>query len=401
MAARGRYRAAMKRWIRWGGGAVIALAGLGVAAAAVVPPMLDARMNPVREHAPYAVSPAAAALHASVPVADLHADTLLWARDPAKRHTRGHTDLPRLREGSVFLQVFTAVTKSPSGLNYDENDAGASDDITKLAIAQRWPRRTWSSLEERARYQAARLARVAAADEAFEIVRTRTDLAAALARRESVPATMVGILGTEGAHPLEGDIAAVERLFADGYRVMGLQHFFDNALGGSLHGRSGEGLTAFGREAVAEMDRLGIVVDVAHSSEAVVRDVLAQTTRPVIVSHTGFEGHCSSPRNIPDALIAQIASRGGLIGVGYWRDVICDDSPAGIADAIAYGVATFGAEAIALGSDFDGTVTTALDASELAAITQALMDRGMTEAEIRGVIGENAVRFFAANLPPA
>lgn len=359
---------------------------------------IDAGMNPVLPHEPWPVSAEAAALHEAIPVADLHADTLLWARDPAERHRRGHVDLPRLREGGVFLQLFTAVTKTPSGRNYEENEAG-TDDVTRLVVAQRWPRRTWGSLEERARYQAERLAALDARDDAFTLVRTKADLEAALAARRDDPRTVAGLLGTEGSHALEGDLAAIRRLHDDGYRVMGLQHFFDNALGGSLHGRSGAGLTPFGRDAVAEMDRLGVTIDLAHSSEAVVRDTLALTARPVIVSHTGFDGHCPSPRNIPDELMAEIAGAGGLIGVGFWADVTCDDTPDGIAAAIAYGVTRLGEDHVALGSDFDGTVTTRLDASELAAITDALLRAGLTERQVRKVMGENAVRFFAASLP--
>ena len=142
-------------------GAVLAVIVLVAAAAFfyVIPARIDADMNRVLDHEPYVVSDAALALHKTIPVADLHADTLLWMRDPTKRQKRGQTDLPRLIEGGVRLQVFTAVTKSPSGLNYEENDA-ASDDITGLAIAQRWPIAAWSSLYERAAYQAKRLARL-------------------------------------------------------------------------------------------------------------------------------------------------------------------------------------------------------------------------------------------------
>ena len=376
--------------------ALLALAALVVFV--VLPPRVDAGMNVVTAHAPYTVSARASALHARIPVADLHADTLLWARDPARRHDHGHTDIPRLIEGGVALQVFTAVTKTPRGQNYDANDDG-SDDITLLAIAQRWPPRTWTSLEARAQYQAERLHAAAKADPRLTVIRTRGDLEASLRRWRSGEESLAGLLGTEGSHALEGDIAAVERLFGDGYRVMGLHHFFDNALGGSLHGRSGAGLTAFGRDVVAETDRLGIVIDVAHSAEAVVREVLTLSDRPVVVSHTGFDGHCPSARNISDETMGAVAAAGGLIGVGFWADVTCDASPAGIADAIAYGVERFGEDRIALGSDFDGTVTTSLDASELAALTQALLDRGLTEAQVRKVIGENAVRFFLTNLP--
>lgn len=380
---------------------VLAVLALLLAAAAAVfygflPQRYDRLHNAVLPHEPYEISDAARALHASIPVADLHADTLLWRRDPAKRQKRGHTDLQRLRDGGVALQVFTAVTKTPSNMNLDANSAD-SDSLTLLMIAQAWPYRTWTSIYERAAYQADRLARlenVAPGD--FVFVRTKDDLA-----RARQTGALAGIYGVEGAQPLEGDLANLDRLFDKGLRVVGLQHFFDNELGGSLHGLSGAGLTDFGERVVDRAEEKSMIIDVAHSSEAVVRDVLARAKRPVIVSHTGFKGHCDTPRNISDDLMKEIAAKGGIIGVGYWREAICATTPAGIADAMAYGVALVGADHIALGSDFDGTVTTGLDASELAAITDALMKRGFDNETIARLMGGNAIAFFEAYLPGA
>lgn len=383
----------MMKWI----GAIAAILVLIAAVVffTILPVRVDATLNRVIAHPSYKVSDEALALHKTIPVADLHADTLLWMRDPTKGQTRGQTDLPRLIAGGVKLQVFTAVTKSPSGLNYDENDASASDDITLVALAQRWPVKTWGSIYERAAYQADRLART---DErfgdGFQMVRTVTDL------QHSLEAgALAGVFGIEGAHPLEGDIENLDRLYEKGLRVIGLQHFFDNELGGSLHGKSGDGLTQFGREVIARANERELIIDVAHSSESVVRDVLALSTRPVIVSHTGFYGHCESTRNIPDALMKEIADAGGLIGVGFWDGAICKPDIETITAAIMYGVALLGAEHVALGSDFDGSVTTPLDASELAVLTQRLLDAGLDETSIRQVMGENVVRFFLQNLP--
>ena len=108
--------------IKWIGGMLVAalVAGVGFLFL-VLPPRVDAERNAVVPHAPYVISDQAQALHDTLVIADLHADTMLWARDPAMRHTRGQTDLPRLREGGVNIQVFSATTKSPSGQNYDEN----------------------------------------------------------------------------------------------------------------------------------------------------------------------------------------------------------------------------------------------------------------------------------------
>ncbi len=390
--------------VKWLGRVALGLGIVAIIAAVVVSRIvgnIDAQMNPVAPHEPWPVSAEARALHDTLMVADLHADTLLWGRDPAKRHERGQTDLPRFREGGMFLQVFGAVTKSPEGQNYEENSAAAGDRITLLAMAQGWPPATWGSLEARAAYQAQRLQRLAKKDDAFFLVRTKSDLGTALAARAENPEAMAGILATEGSHALEGDLDAIDRLYAEGYRVMGFHHFFDNALGGSLHGQSGEGLSDFGRAALAAMEEKGIIFDVAHSSEAVVRDVLALTDRPVILSHTGIDSACPSPRNVSDELMSRIAERGGLIGIGFWADAICDDTPAGIARMIAHAVSRFGEDHIALGSDFDGSVPTTIDASELAAITHALLQVGLSPTQIEKVMGGNQIRFFMSQLPEA
>jgi len=381
--------------MKWAGLVLAVLIAIGLFIFfGVLPQRFDARTNVVLPHEPYAVSEAARALHRTMTVADLHADTLLWKRNPAQRQARGQTDLVRLREGGVALQVFTAVTKTPPAMNLDEN-AADKDSLTLLMIAQAWPPRTWFSIYERAAHQAERLSRLErAAPGAFVFVRNANDLQRALDEGK-----LGGVYGVEGAHPLEGELENLDRLFDQGLRVMGLQHFFDNELGGSLHGQSGAGLTAFGEQAVDAAVAKDMIIDVAHSSEAVVRDVLARTSKPVIVSHTGFKGHCDTARNIPDDLMKEIAAQGGLIGAGFWEEAACSATPEGIAAQIVFGINLVGVDHVALGSDYDGAVTTGFDASELAAITQALMDAGLDEASIRAVMGENAVRFFLENLP--
>ena len=361
----------------------------------VVVPGQDAKMNAVTAHAPYPVSEAAKTLHADMLIVDLHSDSLLWRRNPEKRWERGHVDLPRLREGGVDIQVFSAVTKSPRGLNFDGNDADAPDDIKMLAYVQLWPQRTWNSIYERAAFQAQRL----------QAIEKRSKNKLVIARKKSdlnqADGTLIALLLTEGSHPLEGNIANIARLYDEGYRAMGLQHFFDNELGGSMHGRSQAGLTQFGREAVMEMERRNIMIDVAHSSRQVVRDVLAITKAPIFISHGGTISGCpkTANRNLPDEILKQIAARGGLLGVGYFGGAICDISPKGIAKEIIHAVDLLGEDAVALGSDFDGTVTTSLDTSELASITHQLMAQGMAKPQIRKVMGENARRYFADNLP--
>lgn len=361
---------------------------------AILPARVDRSLNKIVPHAPYEISDEALALHETLRLADLHGDSLLWDRNFLKRNERGHADAPRLIEGGYRLQVLAAVTKTPKNLNYNSN-TGDTDNITPLAIAQLWPPKTWSSLAERALYIAEKLKRLEMrSDGVIRLIRTRSDLQNGV-EKEGLNV----ILATEGAHPLEGELSNVDRLYAAGYRILGLQHFFDNELGGSLHGVSRAGLTEFGRAAVAAALKKGMIIDVAHSSEAVVRDVLSMSSRPVIVSHTGLRGHCDSPRNLPDDLVKEIAANGGLIGVGFWDGAVCDPSPASVAEAIAYGVALVGAEHVALGSDFDGATTTAFDASEAAALTGALLEAGLDKTAIMAVMGESEIRFFSENLP--
>ncbi len=362
---------------------------------AILVPGTDKKMNPVVAHNPYKISAETQKFHDTLVIADLHGDTLLWRRNMIHRHDRGHIDLPRLRQGGVNIQVFSTVTKAPRGLNFDGNSADAPDNITPLAMAQFWPVRTWTSIYERAAYQAQRLQGIEKNKGSNLIIaRTKADL-------DQPDGTIIGILATEGSHPLEGKIENIQRLYDEDYRMMGLQHFFDNELGGSLHGEVKGGLTTFGREAVQKMREMNIIIDVAHSSENVVRDVLAMSKDPIIISHGGVRGDCANTkkRNLPDDILRQIAANGGILGVGYFNGAICDITPAGIADAIIDALNLMGPNAVALGSDFDGTVKTTLDTSELAAITQALRDRGVKDATIRKVMGENVLRFLKENMP--
>lgn len=363
------------------------------------PGMIESSLNKVDPHAPYAPAAEARALHATLDMADLHADTLLWGRDVLERGTRGHVDVPRLTEGRFALQVFSTVTKTPRGMNYDRN-TGDTDSITMLAMANAWPRKTWNSLAERALYQAGRLQAAAErSPDALVLVRSKSDLAGVMQKRAGGSGVVGGVLATEGAHPLEGNIDNVKRLYDSGFRMIGLHHFFDNELGGSLHGVSKGGLSPFGFQAVKAMEEMGIIIDLAHSSEQVVADVLQIATKPIVISHTGVRGTCKSPRNLSDESMKAIAAKGGLIGIGYWEGAVCDYTPTGVAKAIKYAVELVGEDHVALGSDYDGSTTVKFDASESVALVDALLKAGLTEEQVRKVTGGNTIRFLQERLP--
>ena len=381
-------------WVALGLSVLVALALV------FLPPQLDARLNTVMPHPRATPSARASAIHESLVVMDWHADSLLWKRDLRERHRIGHVDLPRLVEGGVSIQMFTAVTRSPAGVDYSGNHGTGPDLNTFQALVQLWPPETWWSLEARALYQARKLRRWAeAAPEKLMLLRSAAELEDFLGGRATHPERVAGMLGIEGAHCLEGDLSGVDRLFDGGYRMVGLTHFFDNELGGSLHGVSDAGLTAFGRQVVDRLVAREIIIDLAHASPRMVEDVLARTTRPPVVSHTGVRGHCDTARNLSDAQLKAIAAKGGLIGIGFWDAAVCEPSPRGIARAIRYAADLAGVEHVALGSDYDGSIDAPFDVSELAVLTEALLAEGFSEPEIAGIMGGNSVAFLRANLP--
>jgi membrane dipeptidase len=374
--------------------AVAALAFFFVAPAAV-----ERSANGTRQKPPYNASERARALHKTLLVADLHADSLLWDRDLLARASRGHVDIPRLAEGNVALQNFTVVTKVPFGSNYESN-AGDSDKVTPLVIAERLPFAAWRSLKERALYQAWKLNDAAARSGGrFVVIRTQGDLAQFLERRKSDPQLVAGLLGIEGAHALDGDVANVDVLFDAGFRTMAPTHFFDNEWGGSAHGVNKTGLTDKGREMVRRMEARGMLVDVAHAAPRTIADVLAVATRPVIDTHTGVRGTCNNARNLSDEELRGIAATGGIVGIGYWDTATCGTDARAVARSIRYAASVAGVRAVALGSDFDGAVTEPFDTTGVVEITDALLAEGFNEDEIRMIMGGNVFRLLSQTLP--
>lgn len=365
-----------------------------------LPQFVDARTNTVIPGKLIPVSAEATALHATLRVVDMHDDLLLWNRDPLQEYARGHTDVPRLLRGHASLQVFSAVTKTPRGLNYDSN-TGDSDNITLLAVLERWPIKTWTSRTQRALYQARRLhdaARRSAGK--LTVVTSASELDAFLKKPNAGTGALGGILAIEGLHALDGLLANVDTLYAAGYRIMGLTHFFDNEVAASAHGVSKDGLTLLGREVVRRMEALRITIDLAHVAPKAIDEVLNMATRPVVVSHTGVRATCPGPRNLSDDQIKRIGANGGLIGIGYWDAAVCEVGARSTARAMRHAATVAGVQHVALGSDFDGATQVPFDASQLVQMTQALRDEGFTDDEIRGIMGENAIRFLQGNLPP-
>jgi microsomal dipeptidase-like Zn-dependent dipeptidase len=381
-----------------------AFSGLTVAFFALAARAVGAWANRV-ERRPLASSRGgdrARTLHDSLRIADLHDDILLWDRDPLRRSAIGHSDVPRPAEGNVAVEIFSAVTKVPRAASSLRTDAD-SDILTWLAVASRWPRGTWTSLLQRALRQSTKLMEAAGRSQGRLVVATtRAGLADSLEARRLQPMgsrTVIGLLSTEGLHALEGRPENLDVLFAHGFRCAGLVHLADNDVAGSAHGVARGGLTDLGRHVVARMEERGMIVDAAHASSRALEDLLEAATRPFLVSHGGVQEIQPGPRNLSDDQLRRIADKGGLVGIGFWREAVGDVSPRGVARAILHAVRVAGTEHVALGSDWDGAVTVGVDAGALQAVTAALLDAGMPEEQIRRVMGENALRFLLAHLP--
>ncbi|MEJ6595425.1 dipeptidase [Parasphingorhabdus sp.] len=384
----------------------IALTLLGLIAIALAaflifgPAWFEKQTNMVDGKPLPAITTEAQSLHDSLMIVDLHGDTLLWKRKITNSSNYGHIDLKRMQEGNVGLQIFSSVTKTPRGQNYDSNSAD-TDNITLLAITQLQPMRTWLSLLERQLYHAQKLDRaVTDSAGALATISHAADVGGLIDFRARHHRPIGVLFSAEGLQTLEGKRENLPKLYSAGMRMAGLVHFFDNELAGSMHGEKKGGLTKFGRAIVRDMEAMGMIVDIAHSSHATVADVLKMAKRPVVSSHGGVQAVCGVNRNLTDEEIKGVAATGGVIGLGYWDGAMCDTDPKTVAKAVKHVRDLVGIEHVALGSDFDGAVTTRFDTSGIVQITQALIKAGFTEAEIRAVMGLNALRVIKAGIEP-
>ncbi|MBS2025824.1 MAG: dipeptidase [Deltaproteobacteria bacterium] len=365
----------------------------------LAPTLVDLGANRTGPYKASQASDRARALLKTLRTVDLHDDALLWGRDLNERGSHGHVDIPRMIEGNLWLQAFTVVTKTPKYLKLRGNEDDW-DHLNLLGPAAGWPESARHSLLGRALYQSKKLHGFAERSQGtFEIITSRAELAAYLEKRKTNPSLAAGFLGFEGAQCLEGKLENLDVLYDAGFRMGAPTHFTDTEMGGSAHGVSLGGLTPLGKAWVKKMEEKKMLIDVSHASKRTIDDVLAIATRPVMVSHTGVKGTCDTDRNLPDDQLVAIAKTGGVIGIGYFKTAICGESPLAIARAIAYTVKLVGAEHVALGSDWDGAVKTPFDATGLPVLIDALLAEGLTDEQIKLVMGENALRLLSEALP--
>ncbi len=340
-------------------------------------------------------------------VFDAHIDTtqrlLNGSWNLADRHKEGHVDLPRLREGGVTAAVLAVYAGGP--LAPGEGVAAAK---RQLAV-----------LHDTARRHSDTIALTRTADE----IRS--------AKRSGKIAMLIGI---EGGYLIEDSLDNLREYHGAGAIYMTLTHAFSTNWADSsgvhedaapLHG----GLTGFGREVIREMNRLGIIVDISHVSDAAFWQVIETTTVPVIASHSSCRAVCNHRRNLSDEMIRAIAETGGIVHINFAAAFVDPDFPEVTPEMIAcwdpkdsavhrvlaghatplerlvdhfdHAMQLVGPKHVGIGSDFDGTLAVPVDmhdCSQLPNLTAALVDRGYAESDLRRVLGENMLRVLDACL---
>ena len=328
------------------------------------------------------ISTEARAVHDGALIIDLHCDLLLtdyflrW--DWRRRHRpnplpgcalMGHVDIPRLREGNIggmALGVVISPFRSRSG-----------------------PDQIAADLEKMHR-------RVAASPAELEVAMQPAAIRAARGAGK-----IACFAGLEGAHGLNGGLDRLAAFQDRGLGYVGLAHFTKNQACRPMVGwgaSSTVGLSPYGRDLVDELNRLGIVVDVAHVNKPGVMEVCARSKAPVICSHTACTAVYGSPRGLDDEQIKAIARTGGVIGVIFVTLFIGPGGVEAVAAHMDHIRTLVGAEHCAVGSDWEGWAIypRALgSADRMPLLTEALLRRGWSPEEIRAAYGENFMRVLA------
>lgn len=322
-------------------------------------------------------------LHDEIVVFDLHADTpKLMHRlgyDIAARHERrrprqasyfGHVDLPRMREGGLAAQVFGLWT-------FPYPERGCARSVHGQLDA----------LDRAVEKHPDEIERCLSGDDV---------------RRAHRAGKVAALAGIEGGQALEGSLEHLAGFAARGVRSLGLVHFSVNAIATPAYGvgaRAEKGLTDFGRDVIAEMNRLGMIVDLAHINRTGFYEALAASSHPVLVTHTGVAGVHAHWRNIDDEQLRALGERGGAAGIIFAPRYLGGRTVDAVVDHIVHVIDVAGEDVPALGSDFDGFVIPPSgleDASMLPQLTAALSARGLSRRALEKVLGGNALRVLDA-----
>ncbi|MFZ7086894.1 dipeptidase [Curtobacterium sp. RRHDQ10] len=291
-----------------------------------------------------------------------------------------HTDLPKLREGGVVGQ-FWSVYVDVADQDPVRSTLQQIDLVRRLV--ERYP-------------------------EELQLARSAQDVRDAVGRGR-----IASLLGAEGGHSIGDDLAVLRTLARLGVRYMTLTHtddtpWADSATGSHPHG----GLTDRGREIVAEMERIGMLVDLSHVSPDTMRDVLDVATSPVVFSHSSTIAVHDHPRNVPDDVLERLAGNGGVVMITFVPQFVSAEydawdgagtpptvSVADVADHVDHARAIAGAAHVGLGGDYDGTPTLPADLRDVSrypVLGEELRRRGWSDADLWALAGGNVLRVLEA-----
>ena len=325
-------------------------------------------------------------LHMDALVVDTHCDTLkclsprftrprdsMWDDRSApgfgERSSLGHVDIPRLMEGGVDCQVFAVSSARERAPPYPLRTA-----LEMIEVFNR------------------------------ECERNPETIAPVTCHREIVEAVEGGrvaaMLSIEGADVIEGELSMLGVFHRLGVRMVGLVHSLRNLLAdGVTDRRTGGGLSELGVQAVEEMDRLGVIVDVSHINDAGFWDVMEVARGPVIASHSNCRAICDHPRNMTDEMIVALAEGDGVMGMNFAPSFVHPTRPSveTMVDHMDHVVELVGPDHVGLGSDFDGIPSTPVgleDVTKMPSITVELVERGYREEDVRKILGGNHLRLI-------
>jgi membrane dipeptidase len=203
------------------------------------------------------------------------------------------------------------------------------------------------------------------------------------------------VLAIEGSDPLEGDLSRVKFFYDRGVRVLQLMHYRINEIGDiQTEDPRHKGLTAFGRDVVKEMNRLGIVIDVAHASSETLSSILTESRHPVICSHTGAYALWTYARHLENKDMTAIAKKGGIVGI--WPLLRRRDTLETYLRAIDYVKNLVGADHVGIATDLFGLAGSSAVPThkEFALIPAGLLQRGYSQSDVAKIAGGNFMRIF-------
>lgn len=312
-------------------------------------------------------------LHTRYPVVDGHADSILavleGARTLVEESTLGHLDFPRLKKGGVTCTVQAAF---PSPIYYPVGPKRVGQGVDGLLL------------------------QIEAAGPGVRLALTAGDI-----REAHTKGQVAVLINMEGAEAIQGSLPLLRNYYRLGVRMMGLvwNHRNEVADGAAEEG-SGGGLTKFGREVVLEMNRLGMLIDLAHITAPGFYDVLELSDQPVLFTHGNCRNLWDHARNLTDDQIKALADKGGVFGISFVDGFMgkSGTSLATVANHIDHVVQLLGnADHVAYGSDFDGcTPPPGLEnVTKLPDLTAELLRRGYSEADLEKILGGNYLRVFS------